>query len=60
MASGSASASPTSSASLRKVVILPPQTVSSGAPAAVEVELVVAGHRRGVARLVVEQRPHAE
>ena len=48
-----------SSASLRKVVILPPQTDSSGAAVGVELEQVVARHRRRVARLVVEQRPHA-
>ena len=48
------------SASLRKVVILPPHTDSSGAPPArVELEPVVARDRGEVARLVVEQRPHA-
>ena len=58
--SGAASGSAASSASLRKVVILPPQTDSSGARrGGVEVEQVVARHRRRVARLVVEQRPHA-
>ena len=58
------SRSAASSASLRKVVILPPHTDSKGAAAAtafagVELELVVACHGRRVARFVVEQRAHA-
>ena len=57
--SGAASRSAASSASLRKVVILPPHTDSSRRLLGIELERIVARHRRRIARLVVEQRAHA-